>query len=208
LLLEGPLAPLVLNKVACSVLSAPWLLPELCRLVQRHEARLLPEALPHAIGPLCGARKLGELKELARILDVSPDQLFTAYAHHAYAYAFWRETRDFNSFVDALMDEQQATKRVLGNVVMARIVTKEIIIMAGEPQSADWARSASLEPPPEEVARIQTFMQAIAVHVADRQSDDLVAEFLVGDVTAALFERFGKSLSPQAAAAAPAAGGG
>ncbi|GIL60615.1 hypothetical protein Vafri_15148, partial [Volvox africanus] len=205
LLLEGPLAPLVLHRVGCSVLQSPRLLPELCRLTKLSEASVVRAALPHAIGPLCCGNKLPELRALARLVDMTPSELFTLHAHHAYAYAFWKEAQAFEAFIDAvdeLMDEPHGHQRVLGNVSMARIVTKQTIIMAGEP-SADWASSPSLEPPPSAINRIQTFMQVVAGQVADMQSDDPVQEFVVGELTANLFELFGKQLS-----LAPGAGGG
>ena len=60
---------------------------------------------------------------------MTPSELFTVHAHHAYAYAFWKDTDNFGAFIDVvddLMDETHGHQRVLGNVSMARIVTKQV----------------------------------------------------------------------------------
>jgi hypothetical protein len=77
---------------------------------------------------------------LAQALDMSPSELFTLHAHHAYAYAFWKETHAFGAFIDVvdeLMEEQHGHQRVLGNVSMARIVTKQV--RAGGPCRRTWS---------------------------------------------------------------------
>ncbi|PNW78179.1 hypothetical protein CHLRE_10g467200v5 [Chlamydomonas reinhardtii] len=196
LLLEGPHATMVLNTLGCSVLTSPRLLPELCRLLNATDAQLVRAIVPHAIGPLCCSNRLDELRELARRLDLPPAEMFTLHAHHAYAYAFWKEPAAFDAFMERV--EREVLERghgdVVGRLSMARMLTKQTIIMAGEP-SDSWHVTGSLEPPAGLHERIEVFMRAIAAESREMETDDFVQELLLGEVAAGLFELFGKQLA-------------
>ncbi|KAG2423364.1 hypothetical protein HYH02_015337 [Chlamydomonas schloesseri] len=211
LLLEGSHATMVLNTLGGSVLTSPRLLPELCRLLNATDAQLVRAIVPHAIGPLCCSNRLDELRELARRLDLPPAELFTLHAHHAYAYAFWKEPAAFDAFMERV--EREVLERghgdVVGRISMARMLTKQTIIMAGEP-SDSWHVTGSLEPPAGLHERIEVFMRAIAAESREMETDDFVQELLLGEVAAGLFELFGKQLaqSPGSAGGAPAQAAG
>lgn len=105
------------------VVDSPYLVPELCRLLNMRESELVGCVAPHVIGWLCVNQRLQELQCLAGMARCTrAGELFTRYAEFAITHILWNPSGAFEAlldFVDSLAPDGatlHACRHVLSHV--------------------------------------------------------------------------------------------